>query len=156
MYLYLTDSSTEIPGGNTQLADTSSSTSLAAKGQRQRQRQRHIWRARHTQKERLEFLTERKALFLVQINAMWNPQNLGWGGGRGGMLHGLTHLCTLASYSRNAWPLTITPIFSGRTRIHFFRGASVITLFPSCNQAGPCGALPEQELPPSPETLIKE
>lgn len=95
-------------------------------------------------------------MFLVKINAVWNPQNLGWGGGRGGMLHGLTHLSALASFSWNAWPLAISPLFSERTRIHFLRGVSVITLFPSCNQTGPYGALQEQELPPSPETLIKE
>lgn len=134
MYLYLYRLRLKSPVETLQLANTSSSTSLAAKGQREKQRQRHM--KRDTQRGRLEFYGEEKALFLVKINAVWNPQNLGWGGGRGGMLHGLyLHLCLslllLECLASSYLPYSLKEL--GFTSL---RG-SQITLFPSCNQAGP-------------------
>lgn len=73
VYLCLTYSLTEIPGGSDQFADMSSWTWLAAKGQ-------EAGKGKGVG-ERAELLTERKALFLAKINTIWNSPNLGWGGG---------------------------------------------------------------------------
>lgn len=123
----------EICSGNTQLTPVHVPDWLVrASGERGREKD-------------LNSLGRGKLCFLSKSIQFGIPQILGGVGERGGMLPGLTHLFALVSFSWNAWPPAISPTFSERARIHFLRGASVITLFPSRNQAEPYGAFPEKD-----------